>query len=73
MMHDVYRLEHQGEAGEMNSMSRLLVELVQDVRLGDTSRAWILAERWRLNSIGLHATTPARTRCVSGSAASSGP
>lgn len=44
-----------GTGRERNGESRLLVELVQDVRLVDTSRAWILAERWRQYSIALHA------------------
>jgi iron-sulfur cluster repair protein YtfE (RIC family) len=44
MIHQVFRRE-----------SRLLVELVQDVRPADTARSRILAEHWRLYSIGLHA------------------
>ncbi|MEW1910981.1 hemerythrin domain-containing protein [Kitasatospora sp. NPDC085895] len=44
MIHQVFRRE-----------SRLLAELVQDVRPGDTARSRILAEHWRLYSIGLHA------------------
>ncbi|KOV48785.1 hemerythrin domain-containing protein [Streptomyces sp. H021] len=44
MIHQVFRRE-----------SRLLTELVQDAPPGDTARAGILAEHWRLYSIGLHA------------------
>ncbi|MEW2416986.1 hemerythrin domain-containing protein [Streptomyces sp. NPDC046866] len=44
MIHQVFRRE-----------SRLLAELVQDVRPSDTARARILAEHWRQYSVGLHA------------------
>ncbi|MFE9927977.1 hemerythrin domain-containing protein [Streptomyces sp. NPDC005533] len=44
MIHPVFRRE-----------SRLLAELVQEVRPADTARSGILAEHWRLYSIGLHA------------------
>ncbi|MFF7128000.1 hemerythrin domain-containing protein [Streptomyces sp. NPDC008240] len=44
MIHQVFRRE-----------SRLLADLVQDVRPADTARARILAEHWRLYAIGLHA------------------
>ncbi|OKI51452.1 hemerythrin domain-containing protein [Streptomyces sp. MJM1172] len=44
MIHQVFRRE-----------SRLLAELVQDARPADTARARILAEHWRLYTIGLHA------------------
>ncbi|MFD8416511.1 hemerythrin domain-containing protein [Streptomyces sp. NPDC059650] len=44
MIHQVFRRE-----------SRLLAELVQEVRPADTARSRILAEHWRLYSIGLHA------------------
>ncbi|GGP77839.1 hemerythrin domain-containing protein [Streptomyces melanogenes] len=44
MIHQVFRRE-----------SRLLAELVQDVQPADTARARILAEHWRLYTIGLHA------------------
>lgn len=43
MIHQVFRRE-----------SRLLAELVQEVRPADTARARILAEHWRLYSVGLH-------------------
>ncbi|HEY8984570.1 MAG TPA: hemerythrin domain-containing protein [Streptomyces sp.] len=43
MIHQVFRRE-----------SRLLADLVQDVRHTDTARARILAEHWRLYSFGLH-------------------
>ncbi|RSS83107.1 hemerythrin domain-containing protein [Streptomyces sp. WAC06614] len=43
MIHQVFRRE-----------SRLLAELVQEVRPGDTARSRILAEHWRLYSVGLH-------------------
>ncbi|MFJ7154462.1 hemerythrin domain-containing protein [Streptomyces sp. NPDC101118] len=43
MIHRVFRRE-----------SRLLAELVQDVRPADTARARVLAEHWRLYSVGLH-------------------
>lgn len=43
MIHRVFRRE-----------SRLLAELVRDARPGDTARARILAEHWRLYSTGLH-------------------
>ncbi|MFJ8210467.1 hemerythrin domain-containing protein [Streptomyces sp. NPDC096033] len=44
MIHQVFRRE-----------SRLLAELVQDVRAADTARARILAEHWRQYTVGLHA------------------
>ncbi|MFJ3205186.1 hemerythrin domain-containing protein [Streptomyces sp. NPDC086989] len=44
MIHQVFRRE-----------SRLLAELVQDVKPADTDRSRILAEHWRQYSIGLHA------------------
>ncbi|MFJ3171952.1 hemerythrin domain-containing protein [Streptomyces roseus] len=44
MIHQVFRRE-----------SRLLAELVEEVRPGDTGRARVLSEHWRLYSIGLHA------------------
>ncbi|MFF3620965.1 hemerythrin domain-containing protein [Streptomyces sp. NPDC002467] len=44
MIHQVFRRE-----------SRLLAELVQEVQPADTARARILAEHWRLYTIGLHA------------------
>ncbi|MGE7386486.1 hemerythrin domain-containing protein [Streptomyces sp. NPDC004126] len=44
MIHQVFRRE-----------SRLLAELVQDVRPADTARARVLAEHWRLYAVGLHA------------------
>jgi hemerythrin-like domain-containing protein len=43
MVHRVFRRE-----------SRLLAELVQGVRRGDSARALVLAEHWRLYSEGLH-------------------
>ncbi|MER7466604.1 hemerythrin domain-containing protein [Streptomyces sp. NPDC097981] len=43
MIHQVFRRE-----------SRLLAELVQEVQPADTARARILAEHWRLYTIGLH-------------------
>ncbi|MFD8996555.1 hemerythrin domain-containing protein [Streptomyces abikoensis] len=43
MVHQVFRRE-----------SRLLPELVQEVRPADTARSRILAEHWRLYSVGLH-------------------
>ncbi|MGW4894722.1 hemerythrin domain-containing protein [Kitasatospora sp. NPDC004240] len=43
MIHRVFRRE-----------SRLLAELVQDARPGDTARSRVLAEHWRLYSAGLH-------------------
>ncbi|MEU6865523.1 hemerythrin domain-containing protein [Streptomyces sp. NPDC046876] len=44
MIHQVFRRE-----------SRLLAELVQEVRPSDTARARILAEHWRQYTVGLHA------------------
>ncbi|MFJ8160148.1 hemerythrin domain-containing protein [Streptomyces sp. NPDC096136] len=44
MIHQVFRRE-----------SRLLAELVQDVRPADTARARVLAEHWRQYAVGLHA------------------
>ncbi|WP_185910827.1 hemerythrin domain-containing protein [Streptomyces sp. WAC07149] len=44
MIHQVFRRE-----------SRLLAELVQDVRPGDTARARTLAEHWQQYTVGLHA------------------
>ncbi|WP_030204371.1 hemerythrin domain-containing protein [Streptomyces sp. NRRL S-87] len=44
MIHQVFRRE-----------SRLLAELVQDVRPADTARSGVLAEHWRQYSVGLHA------------------
>ncbi|MCF3182707.1 hemerythrin domain-containing protein, partial [Streptomyces polychromogenes] len=44
MIHQVFRRE-----------SRLLAELVQEVRAADTARARILAEHWRQYTVGLHA------------------
>ncbi|MER7752791.1 hemerythrin domain-containing protein [Kitasatospora sp. NPDC097643] len=44
MIHQVFRRE-----------SRLLAELVQEVRPGDTERSRILAEHWRQYAVGLHA------------------
>lgn len=44
MIHQVFRRE-----------SRLLAELVQDVRPSDTARARVLAEHWRQYTVGLHA------------------
>ncbi|MFG2179922.1 hemerythrin domain-containing protein [Streptomyces abikoensis] len=43
MVHQVFRRE-----------SRLLAELVHEVRPADTERSRILAEHWRLYSVGLH-------------------
>lgn len=44
MIHQVFRRE-----------SRLLAELVLEVRPGDTERSRILAEHWRQYAVGLHA------------------
>ncbi|MFE6748859.1 hemerythrin domain-containing protein [Kitasatospora purpeofusca] len=44
MIHQVFRRE-----------SRLLAELVREVRPGDTARAGVLAEHWRQYAVGLHA------------------
>ncbi|MEE1813773.1 hypothetical protein PUR59_01795 [Streptomyces sp. SP18ES09] len=47
MIHLVFRRE-----------SRLLAELVQQAPAADVGRARVLAERWRLHTIGLHAHHP---------------